>query len=407
MLSKENLFVILFSLPVYQMIFFTVQSVSFRLKTDRARVMLGLLMLSMTLVLTGNIVYYFNYYETFAVLYLFFIPLILTILPFYYIYAEILLEGIGSLNIRRLIVLLLPSVIILVLNLITWLPLTSADKIVFLSNGFRCPEGGNPGLRAAEQVFWLGNVALLGGQLALAVIRSSSTLVRARKVADLEPARLPYLKTNWMVTVFSAVISFTVIISVMNVITPDGIVAYAVYNVLVLISGGLTGYYGLRQDRLEKEVSVLASQTRKPGIINYPQSNTVADIRAGETQTENRQRKLTSNQIKVADELERLMKDEKLYLNDNLTISILSNKLGVSKRELSQIINHVKGQNFYGMINEYRIIESMDLIKDDNFRHLTIEAISEKVGFRSKSSFNACFKKVTGLTPRQYREQES
>jgi len=407
MLSKDNLFVILFSLPVYQMIFFTVQSVSFRLKTDRARVMLGLLMISMTLILAGNIVYYFKYYETFAVLYLFFIPLILTILPFHYIYAEILLEGIGSINVRRLIVLLLPSVVILVLNFITWLPLVSADKILFLSNGFRSPEGGNPGLRSAEQVFWLGNVALLGGQLALAIIRSSTTLVRARKVADLEPARLPYLKTNWMVTVFSAVIFFTVIISVMNVVTPDGIVAYAVYNVLVLISGGLTGYYGLRQDRLEKEVSVLVSQTRKPGIITNARPGAVTDTPAGDTKLQGSDRKLTSNQIKVADELERLMKDEKLYLNDHLTISTLSNKLGISKRELSQIINHVKGQNFYGMINEYRIIESMGLIKDDNFRHLTIEAISEKVGFRSKSSFNACFKKYTGLTPRQYREQEN
>jgi AraC-like DNA-binding protein len=49
----------------------------------------------------------------------------------------------------------------------------------------------------------------------------------------------------------------------------------------------------------------------------------------------------------------------------------------------------------------------MDMIKDENLRHLTIEAISEKVGFRSKSSFNACFKKYTGLTPRQYRDKES
>ncbi len=407
MLSKENLFVILFSLPVYQMIFFTVQSVSFRLKTDRARVMLGLLMLSMTLVLAGNIVYYFKYYETFTVLYLFFIPLILTILPFYYIYAEILLEGIGSVNIRRLIVLLLPSVIILVLNLITWLPLTSADKILFLSNGFRSPEGGNPGLRAAEQVFWLGNVALLGGQLALAVIRSSSTLVRARKVADLEPARLPYLKTNWMVTVFSAVISFILIISVMNVLTPDGIGAFAVYNVLVLISGGLTGYYGLRQDRLEKEVSVLVSQMGNHRILNNAKPDAASEMPVEEAKLQNRVQKLTQNQEKVAVELERLMDEEKLYLNESITISVLANKLRVSKRELSQIINHVKGQNFYGMINEYRIIESMDLIKDDDFRHLTIEAISEKVGFRSKSSFNACFKKVTGLTPRQYRERES
>jgi AraC-like DNA-binding protein len=356
----------------------------------------------MTLVLTGNIIYYFKYYETFSSIYFLFLPLILAILPFYYIYNQILLEGVGSINPRRLIALLLPSIFILVLNFITWFPLSPQEKVLFLANGFRAPEESIRAIKHVEQVFWLGNVALLGGQFVLAFLRSARMILTARRTDEIDPSKLPYLKLNWLVIVFSAVLSFIIVISTMNIITPSGMASFVVYNILVLISGGLTGYFGLRQDQLEKEVSVLHSKS----------NSEVAEkerIKADKEPViiENAGAKVSKQEQKELITLEKLMMEEKLFLDDGITLSILANRMGLSKRELSNLINKSKNQNFYGMINEYRVIEAMTMIKDDNFRHLTIEAISEKVGFRSKSSFNACFKKYAGLTPRQYREKES
>ena len=48
-------------------------------------------------------------------------------------------------------------------------------------------------------------------------------------------------------------------------------------------------------------------------------------------------------------------------------------------------------------MNEYRIEEAKQiLVRDSNY---TIEAQSQMVGFKSKSSFNIAFKKHTGITP--------
>ena len=61
--------------------------------------------------------------------------------------------------------------------------------------------------------------------------------------------------------------------------------------------------------------------------------------------------------------------------------------------------------NFYGLINKHRIIEAKSLLKKPENRAYNIDTIMEMVGFQSKSSFNGCFKKMTGKTPSEFRKQ--
>jgi AraC-like DNA-binding protein len=63
-------------------------------------------------------------------------------------------------------------------------------------------------------------------------------------------------------------------------------------------------------------------------------------------------------------------------------------------------------KNFYGVINECRVREAEALLMQDDMNQLKIEVLGEMVGFQSKSSFNACFKKFTGLTPSEYRNKK-
>lgn len=101
-------------------------------------------------------------------------------------------------------------------------------------------------------------------------------------------------------------------------------------------------------------------------------------------------------------ELEALMRNQKLYTDPNLTLNKLAKVMDVNPRYLSMILNTMIGKNFYDFINYYRVEEVKRLLKDPKNRKLTIEAIANKGGFKSKSSFNSAFKKYVGMTPSAY-----
>ena len=100
--------------------------------------------------------------------------------------------------------------------------------------------------------------------------------------------------------------------------------------------------------------------------------------------------------------LEELMSDQKLYTNPDLSLDSLALALDINPKYLSVILNNSVGKNFYDFINHYRIEEVKERLADSKSRNYTIEAIANQAGFRSKSSFNAAFRKQTKMTPREY-----
>lgn len=74
-------------------------------------------------------------------------------------------------------------------------------------------------------------------------------------------------------------------------------------------------------------------------------------------------------------------------------------------RYISQVLSDVAGKNFSTLLAERRVAEaSLRLADREKFGHLTIEAIGESVGFKSRTWFATTFKKVTGLTPREFQK---
>ena len=88
----------------------------------------------------------------------------------------------------------------------------------------------------------------------------------------------------------------------------------------------------------------------------------------------------------------------------DFTLERLSTLLGSRYKYVSQVINEHYGQNFNNFLNSYRIKEACKRMNDvEHYGHYTIEAISESVGFKSRSTFVSSFKRITGLTPSQYQ----
>ena len=100
-----------------------------------------------------------------------------------------------------------------------------------------------------------------------------------------------------------------------------------------------------------------------------------------------------------------LMEKEKLYLNNNLKLNDVANKMNLPMYFISQIINEQLGKNFYDFVNDFRVNEAKKRIADKNFDHITILAIGFDSGFNSKTAFYSAFKKVTGVTPSVFKQR--
>ena len=99
-----------------------------------------------------------------------------------------------------------------------------------------------------------------------------------------------------------------------------------------------------------------------------------------------------------------LMNTEKPYFDGGLTLQKLAKALAVSPHHLSQTINEQLNQNFIDFINAYRIEEAKRLLTDPAKKHYSILAVSEEVGFNSKSAFNTAFKRHANMTPSEFRK---
>ena len=100
--------------------------------------------------------------------------------------------------------------------------------------------------------------------------------------------------------------------------------------------------------------------------------------------------------------LETLMRKNEMFLDENLSLPQLAECLRISPHQLSQFLNTRLHKNFKIFVNEYRIAKAKELLIQD--KEAKVLAIALDVGFKSKSTFNAAFLKVTGTTPSAYRK---
>ena len=97
------------------------------------------------------------------------------------------------------------------------------------------------------------------------------------------------------------------------------------------------------------------------------------------------------------------MQLKKPHLQPSISLPELAQLLSISKHHLSQVINESFNLNFNDFINMYRIDEAMTLLQDKTNCSKTILEVAYIVGFNSKSTFNSAFKKHTGQTPKEFK----
>ncbi len=98
-----------------------------------------------------------------------------------------------------------------------------------------------------------------------------------------------------------------------------------------------------------------------------------------------------------------VFEQQKGYLSTSINLNSLSKILDTNSSYLSKIINHTKGKSFKNYLNDLRIENALEELKNDpQNRKFTIEAIAFDFGFKSAESFSKKFKSAYGMYPSKF-----
>jgi AraC-like DNA-binding protein len=100
--------------------------------------------------------------------------------------------------------------------------------------------------------------------------------------------------------------------------------------------------------------------------------------------------------------LEQLMQGDEVFLDPELSLRSLADRMNLTPNRLSWVINEVMGKNFNEYVNGYRLETFKQKALDPANKNFTLLGLAYESGFNSKSVFNQFFKKATGVTPRAW-----
>lgn len=101
-----------------------------------------------------------------------------------------------------------------------------------------------------------------------------------------------------------------------------------------------------------------------------------------------------------------VLDEKKAFLNMQFSLKDLSDQIGLKPYKTSELINSSLGTTFYSLINSRRVEWAKKLLVEPASSHLNILGIATNSGFNSKSVFNDVFKKMTSMTPKEFRATE-
>lgn len=114
-----------------------------------------------------------------------------------------------------------------------------------------------------------------------------------------------------------------------------------------------------------------------------------------------------TKEVELLEALEINMKTFEDYTNPTLSLKDLSERLDITTKQLSYLINTFHDKNFMTFVNDYRLEKAKSRLINPKDKGETVLEIMYDVGFNSKSSFFTLFKLNTGLTPTAFKKKHA
>jgi len=178
---------------------------------------------------------------------------------------------------------------------------------------------------------------------------------------------------------------------------------YTAYNVFFLIRRFLDQFSGIDLALFENYLYlgvVFLIYLVSAAIIYYPKLLSL----------QTKYRKSSMGTDKLAEwgfQIEEYLRSTKPFLKDDFTLETISTNLGLQKHHVSQVMGDYFGMSFYELVNSYRIEEFCQRLAIGEQEKKSILGIAMDCGYKSKSTFNAAFKKLKNVSPSTYLRELS
>ncbi len=416
---------ILFALPVYQSVILTIFLFSSsRRQLSYSRLIMGVFQLFMAFYFTFNLLYSIRAFAILSQIYFFILPVILMFIPVFYLY--ILSVTTPGFRFKQIYAIhFIPALAIALLNL-PYLISTQTEKTEFVSLG-NSIQGRQNLFSYLMAIYIIGIYGVFTIQLLYYAFKAVRLYKKHKNYIENRYSYTENINLDWILVLIICFVFFFVSNAILYLVGfSQHLFSQILYNLVMLATMLYVGYRGLLQIDLNgneqnnyKEILINENQAGGNSNILPIQANVNISVeminnltQMSEIKTENSKKyyrsSLTEDQKKVLIlRLQNLVEQEKIYINDKLSIDEFASKLDSNSKYISQIINETYNKNFYNFINSYRIEEAKrQLIAEGNEKY-SILGIAQSVGFVSKSTFNSAFKQFTGVTPTEFKRKNA
>ena len=173
----------------------------------------------------------------------------------------------------------------------------------------------------------------------------------------------------------------------------------------VLIAGDFGLYRGAHAAAIVAAGNIMITPVIAWAVVAVGEANGAADTTEPENGIKETDHGIDPQETAADDEaviaaVDRLMRERRLHRDPDLTLDRLARRAGIPARQISAAINRRFGRNVSQIVNEYRIAEAQQFLKNSA---MPVTSVMFESGFQTKSNFNREFLRVTGMSPTEYR----
>ncbi len=207
-----------------------------------------------------------------------------------------------------------------------------------------------------------------------------------RHLSDIDSVKILFV---WQFIGLMAILNFLLVI--FYILLPTSIVDYGVLPVVMTLIYLFVIIFSIKNNVIFSHDSYRALLSENERILQDTNSEDETDDLIKEERW-----------IEKIGDLERLMTNEKVFKQNTLSLTSLSELANEQPYIVSQILNQHFKKSFFDFVNEARVEEAKILLKSFDVKVDKIENIAEQVGFNSRASFYRSFKKITGKNPTDF-----